>query len=234
MNIFQKLWKYRRDLRSIFKSIYFNFHYLPISQAVHLPILLYKPRLLELKGQIQIQGGVKYGMIRLGFPIVSIYPNSGITIENHGGTIVFNGRCSIGNNSSISMGKKAYCSMGSNFIASTSFRLVCYDNIQFGEKCRLGWDCMVMDTDFHKLTKVAGGYSKGHAPICIGKNNWFGNGCLIMKRTETPNFCISSARTILSGKVDVPEYSVIGQKRGVEIIASGLWRNVDDDKINYL
>lgn len=234
MTIIKKLWNHRRDLRSIHKSIYFNFHYLPFRQAIHLPILLYKPRLLELKGQIQIKGRVKYGMIKLGYPAVSIYPNSGIMIENHGGTIVYNGQCKIGNNSAISIGKKGYCEIGALFKATTSFRLVCYHKIIIGERCRMGWDSMVMDTDFHKLTKTTGGYSKGYAPIRIGVNNWFGNGCLILKRSETPDYCTITARTILTGKVDVPEYSLIGQKRDVELIASGVWRNLDDDIIDYI
>lgn len=234
MNIIQKVWRHRRDLRSIFKSIYFNFHYLPFRQAIHLPILLYKPRFFDLKGQIRIVGkDVKYGMVRLGYPIVSIYPNSGIMIENHGGTIVFNGLCSIGNNSSISVGKKGYCEFGAKFAASTTFKLVCYHDIRIGDRCRFGWDCMIMDSDMHKLTKINGGYSKGYAPIRIGVNNWFGNGCLVMKRSETPDYCTISARTILSGKVDAPKYSVIGQKCDAEVIALGLWRNMDNDIIDY-
>lgn len=234
MDYLQKLWKHRRDLRSIHKSIYFNFHYLPFHQAIHLPILLYKPRLLKLNGKIIIQGNVKYGMIKLGYPTVSIYPNSGIMIENHGGTVVFKGLCRIGNNSSLSIGEIGYCELGAGFWASTTLRLVCYYKIIIGEKCRIGWDNMIMDTDFHKLTKKAGGYSRGYAPIRIGRNNWFGNGCLIMKRSETPDYCTISAKTILTSKVDVPKYSVIRQKREVEVIASGLWRNVEDDKINYI
>lgn len=58
MNILTKLWNNRRILRSILPSVYFNFHYLPFSQAIRLPILLYKPRLLKMKGNVKM-GGVK-------------------------------------------------------------------------------------------------------------------------------------------------------------------------------
>ncbi len=228
---FKKIMVHRLELRSIFKTIYFNFHYLPFTQAIRLPILLYKPRLLKLKGKVIIQGDVKYGMIKLGFPRVSLYPNSGVMIENHGGTIVFKGMCYIGNNSYISIGEKGFCSIGSNIVASTTFRIVCYHNIELGNRNRFGWDCMFMDTDFHKLTKLAGGYSKGYAKIRTGSNNWFGNGCLIMKRTETPDYCVVSARTVLAGRVDVPEYCVVGQKNEIVIKATGVWRNVDDSKL---
>lgn len=232
---FNKIWKHRHDFRNIFQSLYFNFHYLPFKAAIKLPILLYKPKLLELQGSVKIVCGkeIKYGMIRLGFPTVSLYPDTGITIENYGGEIIFNGTCSIGNNSYISIGEKGKVEFGDKFTATTTFRLTSYDKIIFGERVIFGWNILVMDTDFHKLTKLSGGYNKGHAPILIGSNNWFGNGCKIMKRTQTPDFCVISADTILSGKIDAPEYCVIGNEQKIVVKATGVWRNIDDDSIDY-
>lgn len=233
MNFFRFIWNHRYDFRSILKSIYFNFHYLPFLQAIHLPILLYKPRFLDLKGHLVILGGVRCGMIRLGYPTVSLYPNAGILIENHGGTIVFHGSCNIGNNSSISIGEKGKFEVGTRLQATTTFRLTCYHSITIGDNCSFGWDCLLLDTDFHKLTKIESGYNKGYGHIKIGANNWFGNGCVLMKRTETPNYCTISARTVLSGKIDVPQYCVIGPKNEIEIKATNVWRNRDDDNIIY-
>ena len=176
---------------------------------------------------------LRFGMIRLGFPTVSMYPNSGIVFENHGGKIQFNGRCSIGNNSAISIGSKGYIEFGDRFGAATTFRVVSYDNVVIGEKTRFGWDCLVMDTDFHKLTKLSGGYSKGHAPVFIGAYNWFGNGCKVMKRSRTPNYCVIQAGTILSESISVPEYSVIGNDVRIVTKVSGVWSNRDDDVIEY-
>lgn len=56
MNILTKLWNNRRILRSILPTIYFNFHYLSFNEAIRLPILLYKPRLLKMKGNVKIEG----------------------------------------------------------------------------------------------------------------------------------------------------------------------------------
>ena len=233
--LIKKTNSYLRILRGLPWSIWFNFHYLPFNQAKHIPILLYKPRLLETKGEVIIDSSskVRFGMVRLGFPTVSIYPNSGVMYENHGGSITFKGRCRMGNNTSISLGSKGVVEIGDNFLSTTSLKLVSYDRIHIGDRVRFGWDQLVMDTDFHKLTKVNGGYSRGHAPIWIGDNNWLGNGCKVMKRTRTPDYCIFSAGTILAGPVDVPPYSIVGTKNEVVVKASGLWRNVDDDVIEY-
>ena len=233
MSICNKLWNSRRILRSILPTIYFNFHYLSFNEAIRLPILLYKPKLLKMKGNVKIGGKVKFGMIRLGFPTVSLYPNSGIVYENHEGTIIFNGTCTIGNNSAISIGVKAVVEFGDRFAASTTLRLTSYNHVSFSDKVCFGWDTLVMDTDFHKLTKLSGGYSKGYAPISIGSNNWFGNGCKIMKRTTTPDYCVISAGTILSGPVSVPSYSVVGNDSHIVVKATGVWRNVNDDVIEY-
>ena len=232
-NVFIKAWAHRRDLRNLISSIYFNFHYLPFKDAVKLPILLYKPKLLSMKGKVKIEGSVRYGMIRMGFPTVSLYPNSGITYENLGGTIVFKGMCLIGNNSAMSIGPKGNVCFGQDFVSTTTLRLTSYDSIKFGDRCLLGWDCILLDTDFHKLTKLSGGYSNGHFPISIGADNWFGNGCRIMKRTVTPNHCVISAGTTLAGIVDVPEYSVISGVQEIKAKAYGVWWNIQDDSIEY-
>lgn len=231
---FKKLWNNRNILHSILSTIYFNFHYLPFSQAIKLPILLYKPKLLKLKGNIKIEKcKIKFGMIRLGFPTVSLYPNTGIVYENHGGTIVFNGKCIIGNNSAISIGAKAVVELEDRFTATTTLRLTSYYKMTIDDCVTFGWDTLVMDTDFHKLTKLSGGYSKGYAPVSIGSNNWFGNGCRIMKRTMTPDYCVVQGGTILSGPVSVPSYSVVGNDSHVVVKATGIWRNIDDDVIEY-
>ena len=137
--------------------MYFNFHYLPLWQAVKLPILLYKPRFLELKGTVRIESdNIRTGMIRLGFPTVSLYPNTGIMIENHGGEIIFKGRAGIGNASRISIGAKSKVEFGDCFQA-TALKLASYCGMKFASRVRFGWDCTVVDTDFHKLPKVNGG-----------------------------------------------------------------------------
>ncbi len=42
-------------------TVWFNFRYLPLRQAVRLPILLRKPRLLRCGGRIRIEGPVHTG-----------------------------------------------------------------------------------------------------------------------------------------------------------------------------
>lgn len=230
---FLKLRQNRWIFRSLIQSIFFNFHYLPFKQAIKLPVLLYKPKFVSLKGRVIISAShVKTGMIILGKPYVPIYPNKGIIFENNGGTIEFKGKCFIGNNSAISIGEKAKVEIGNRFLASTTLKLISCHHIVIGEKVRVAWECTFMDTDFHAMKKINGGYTKGYAPIKIGNNNWFGTKCHIMKRTETPDYCTISATTLLNQKYDYPPYTVIGGSP-VKEIAHGVYRDVDDDIIDF-
>ena len=233
-NLKKSIWGNRWVLRSIFKTIWFNFHYLPIKQAVKLPILLYKPFFLKLGGEMKIEcdQGVKFGMIQLGRHGVSIYPNSGITFENRG-TIVFKGNCSIGGNSAISTGDKAIVTFGNRFGATSTFKLVSYHEIQFKDNVLFGWDCLVLDTDFHRLKNLDGGRSKGYGQIVIGSDNWFGCKCCIFKNTKTPNYCTISTGSILNKTYDFPEYSIIGTSNNIEVKVTGIYRDINDDTIIY-
>lgn len=233
MNILRKMWANKWILRSIFSSIYFNLYYLPLKQAVKLPILLYKPRFININmGEVKItSSNIRFGMIRLGFPQVCIYPNSGIIWDNRG-ICVFHGSCAIGNASAISIGKTGHVEFGNSFGASTAFRLISYYKVTFHDNVLLGWENIVTDTDFHKLTKLSGGNTKGYAPISIGKDNWFGMKCIILKGTHTPDYCTVGANSVLNKKYDYPKYSIIAGNPA-KLKASGYWRDQNNNQIEY-
>ena len=142
-------------------------------------------------------------MIRLGTYNVSIYPNSGILWENDG-TVEFHGHCSIGNNSSLSIGANGVVTFGDKFSASTTLRLVCYNRISFEERVLIGWECTFMDTDLHRMKKLDGGYTKGVGSILIGKGCWFANRCTVLKYTQTAEYNTFSTGSIVSKKFDIP------------------------------
>lgn len=223
-------------LRSLPKTIYFNFHYLPLSQAIRLPILLRKPKLLKMKGKVIIDtypGGVKFGMIKLGAYGVSWYPDSGFVFENHGGEIVFHGRCSIGNASAISIGDNARLSFGNGFGASASFKLATYKEVIFDDNVLFGFDSAVMDTDFHRLTKSDGTFaSKGYGGIHIGEGCWFGTQSMVQKNTVLPPYCVVATRSLLNKQYDVPQCSLLAGSPAV-MKKTGVHRNPYNDKIEY-
>lgn len=226
-----KIIKYRWILRSMFSTIYFNFHYLPCSQAIKLPIILYKPKLLACKGSLEIRGKVRFGMIQLGRNMVSLYPNNGIRFENYG-NIIFNGGCHIGNDSAISVAKTGNCFFGSNFIATTSIKIASYCSVSFGSNVLCGWNCIITDTDFHQLATLSGKKVKAFAPITIGNDAWLGMNTVVLKNTVLPSKCVVASNSLLNKKYDVPELSLLaGQPAAFK--KEGVYRDVRNDKINY-
>ena len=96
-------------LRSIFTTIWFNFHYLPFKQAIKLPILLYKPKIIASKGSIIIKGEIKPFMIKLGIPQIFIYPNTGVMFENWGGRLYLKDLAMWVMHLPFRLAKKVYC-----------------------------------------------------------------------------------------------------------------------------
>lgn len=225
-----KIWRWRWLLRSMPSTIRFNLHYLPLSQAVRLPVILYKPRLLKLKGRVMIEGQVRFGQILLGQPLVSLYPNDGVVYENHGGTITFRGNCAFGNHTAMSIGPQGHLVVGADVCASAGLRLACHHSLTLENRVRLGWEVTMLDTDFHSLTRMDGGTTQPARPVVIGENSWLGYGCTVLKGTMLPPYTTVSARTVLNRVYDFPPYSVVGDKAEVVVRRSGVYRDLQSEK----
>ncbi len=220
-------------LRSLFPSLYFCLRYLPFKTALRLPILIYKPRFLCMKGSVRIEADeIRFGMIRLGFPATGIYPDSGFSFENNGGELVFGGKASIGSASAFAIGPQGKIQIGEDFLSNAALKIVSYYRVQIDEHVRFGWDCLVMDTDFHTMQKTAGGHTRGYGAVHIGAHCWVATRCLVQKRTELPPYTVVSGYSLVNRKYDIEERSVIG---GIpaELKFTGLYRDVDNDIIVY-
>lgn len=210
----KKIRQYLRELRYIFSTLYFNFHYLPFRQAIYLPIVLYKPHLQACKGKIRLEpedGRIHHAMIKMGFHLVSIYPNNGVTWENKGGIVIFRGGCSFGNDSYLSIGPSASLDIGYSFRARAGMKLVCYHSTKFHRFVRFGWGCLCMDTNFHPIydmVKKECGHEGGS--IEIGEYNWFGTGCKVMHSVTTPERCIFGMGTIITRGCEKRSYCLMG------------------------
>lgn len=219
----------------ILKIIWFNFSNLPFKQAVKIPILLYKPMKLKCKGTIKIEAENIYtGMIKLGAPTVSIYPNTGISIEIIGG-VIFKGRCSIGNNSFISIAPTGTVIFGEGFIATCNLKLACYKQITFGKNVLVGWENVFCDTDFHSVKILTTNERKvAYAPIIIGSNNWFAMKSMVLKGTKTPDYTIVGANSYLSKDyTNLKEYCLLAGQPA-KLVRENVYRDLKDDKIDYM
>lgn len=229
-----KIWENKWILRSLFSTIFFNFYYLPLNQAIYLPILLYKPHFIKLKGNIIINSSkIKFGMIKLGQYNVPLYPNSGIIYQNNGGKIIFNGKCSIGNNSTIAIGEKGKLFLGENFNATSSLKLVVFHKVTMEEEVLIGWNCTICDTDFHQLLLMDSNIKlPAYSAITIGKNCWLAQNCIVQKGTILPPHSIAATNSLLNKIYDIPNYSLIAGQPAI-LKKVGIYRDPQNDNVIY-
>ena len=166
---------------------------------------------------------------------MSIFPNSGISWENKGGVIIFRGKCNIGNNSYISVGESGRVVFGDNFCATTTFRLISYNRVEFGNTVLFGWDCICLDTDFHRLTRLDGEnsniYNSNFGTIMIEDKCWISMKCILLKNTYLGHSCVVAANSMLN--TSYTENYCMYAGAPAKIVKKGIYRNPESDIIEY-
>ena len=172
-------------------------------------------------------------MIKLGFPMVSVYRGTGIVLENKG-RIIFNGSTVIGGKSGISVGEKGILTFNDQFCNQTGAKIICYHDITFGKRVRVGWHTLICDTDFHKMKSEDGTcYTKGFGKIKFGDDVWVGSFCKIFKNSIIPSKCTVASNTLLNKAIECRPYSLIYSGGEIKVKYTGFCRDLQDDKIEY-
>lgn len=200
-------WRYKWALRSIFSTIYFNFHYLPFNQAIKLPILLYKPTLRKMKGEVIIKAPIRFGLIEMGRNMSGIHSNNGISWENNGGRVTFTGEAYIGSDTYISIGTNSSVTFGKKMTATAGFKFVSVKRVTIGDRVVFGWECLLTDTNFHRIIRLAdGSTSAPEREITIGDHVWFAAKCNILPGVTIPDGCVFSLGTTINHLSDLHPY----------------------------
>lgn len=231
-SILHKIWRSRYYLISLPATIWFNLKHFPLKQAVKLPVFLYWPT-VRGKGKYILPDKIKTGMIRLGFPMVSVFSQTGSVLENNG-MVIFKGSAIMGGGCGISVGSKGILTFGDKFANQTGGKIICYHKVTFGYAVRLGWEGLVCDTDFHTMKSEDGlTHTKGYGKIEIGDEVWIGSFCRLFKNTTVPSRCTIASGTVIGKAIDCRPYSLIYPGGGLKTKYTGFWRDMFDDQINY-
>ena len=185
----------------LFKTIRFNFHYFPFKQAVRFPVIISKNVKLEvLHGNVEINGKIKTGMIKMGFGAFSLFDHSherAIFVNSSGGNLFFEGKAMLGPGFKII--NNGFLKIGDNFSVTGKTKVICDNQIVFGKNDLLSWDILIMDTDYHSV--VIDGIKKPiTSPISIGDKVWIGARATVLKGAVIPNNSVVGAGTIISGQ----------------------------------
>ena len=196
-------------VRSIPKTLRFNFHYFPFKTAVKLPVVVsHRTYLRELHGKVELPEKVETAMIKIGFGDVGHYDRKrSRSIWQVSGTVCFGGKASIGHGSKLSV--RGDLKLGAGFNMTAESTIVCAKEITFGDDSLLAWDVLVMDTDEHPLFDKENERINPDKPIVVGNHVWIGCKCVLLKGAEVPNDTVLAAGTLLKSAF-AGENQVIG------------------------
>jgi acetyltransferase-like isoleucine patch superfamily enzyme len=209
---------------SVWRTLFFNFHYLSFSDAIKFPIVVSRSvRFNKTSGHIIIESqSLKTGMIHIGHKSYGFSRKYDFTIwEQFEGTVIFEGTVHFGKGTFIHVGKDAVLRIGKNTGFGGNDKIICDKAITIKENTKVAWDVQIIDTDFratlNTVTKTKNGFKK---EIIIGSQNWLCFGCTILKGSITPNNCIVGANSTINK--DLSQYGeniVVGMENNVKVLA---------------
>jgi acetyltransferase-like isoleucine patch superfamily enzyme len=184
-------------VRSIPKTLRFNFHYFPFATALKLPVVVsHRTYLRELHGKVELPEKLQTAMVKIGFGDVGHYDRKRSRgIWQVSGTVSFGGKASIGHGSKLSV--RGDLKLGAGFNMTAESTIVCAKEITFGDDCLMSWDVLVMDTDEHPLYNKDNERINPDRPIVVGSHVWIGCKCILLKGAEVPNDTVLAAGTLL-------------------------------------
>lgn len=187
-------------LVSMTKTLYFNFKYFKLNEAIKLPVFVsYNTKFKMLEGKIELPKDIKTGIIKIGFGDVGIFDKQKRrTVLQLNGKIKFKGKADIGHGSNLSISGELV--IGDGFIITAESSIVCKKNITIGDNCLISWDCLLMDTDFHKIYGNDRQQLNIDEKIVIGNNVWIGCRNLILKGSLIRNNSVIGANSKVCSK----------------------------------
>lgn len=199
-------------LRSVPKTVLFNFRYFPANIAIRFPILVsHRVILKRLGGRVSIEKGSgrpQTAMVRIGFHENTTYDQRhNYAVWNLTGNVVFRGRAHIGNGSVMFTEGKLI--LGDGFTMSGNSVIRCYNQIEFGKESLVADGCLIQDGDNHSIFR-GGMYVNPSKPIKIGNKVWIGARCIILKGVNISDGVVVGAGSTVVKSIEQESCVVAG------------------------
>ena len=153
---------------SYWDTILFNLRAFPLKIAIRLPVALYNKTMVTNLGNVSIEEPITRGMIKIGIWPVKSYSVTKISIS---GNIHFKGKCWICGGT-ILEGKGDY-SFGNQVKIGENCKMMCKQRIEINDFVAIGYDSIIMDTDFHFVIDTETGRARRNTKsVIIESNTW--------------------------------------------------------------
>jgi acetyltransferase-like isoleucine patch superfamily enzyme len=203
------------------KTLLFNFRYLPLRQAMRLPILVsHRVALCDFSGTVTIKGAPRTASVLLGFGNVGVYDyRRARSVWQVVGDVIFEPPVRLGHGFKLSVAGEL--TFGAGFTAPAECRISCFKRVTFGRGVAVSWEALLMDNDFHFIsTDGSSDFPPREAPITIGDHVWICARSTVLKGVELADGVVVAAGAIVPGSVTEPNALVGGNparviRRGV-------------------
>lgn len=197
------------------KTLWFNFRYLPFSEAIHMPVLLARnvPIRHCRRGFCSFIGGGGTGSLRFGFGDREYQPDSNSSININGKLILKgSGVHSFGVGTKLNIGKDGVLTLGQNFTASARNFISCCCAITVGDDNMWSFDNVVMDTDAHQICDKNDNVINYNKSIVFGNHVWLGCRNIIMKGSSVADGCMIASGSKICSKYAEPNCIITSGK----------------------
>lgn len=205
---------------SLPKTIWFNFRYLPLLQAIKLPVWIATN--VKIKSMyrfgIILSKNATFNSVHIGYhkaDAVDTYASHTVLcIEKgdteDGGKLVIADDAHIGCGAIIHVKKGAVLKLGKNFAISGTTSIVCSKKITIGDNVQFSWNTLVMDSDAHKIFDENGKILNNPCPISIGNKVWIAANCTILKGTKISDHTVVGCNSLLNKEFPVSHVLIVG------------------------
>lgn len=238
-----KLLVYYKLLRYSWYTLRFNLTYFSGRTAYTFPVVFYcKPKLISLKGKVEITGIVHSRMIGFGYPGNSMKSSQGqIFWDNRGGTVVFKGKMGTNPDFSLRLLDGAKISFGNNCSFGQNNLISCKESITFGDDVLSSWDNQFFDNDFHLFFDIdKHQVITDSKPIEVGSKVFIGARCSLLKGTAIPYRSVVAANSVLNKDYGNTAGSLIGgnpatvKSKRMTLVISEPMTDSELDELNVL
>ena len=204
------------------KTIYFNFKYLPFSQALKLPVFVsHRVWLKQCKGRLKIASDAT-ASVKIGYGGVSIFDeHRSRSIWNVSGNVEFKGTANIGHGSKLAV--TGNLEVGDNLEITAEGSIICHKQITLGKNALISWDTLIMDSDFHEIYDEHQQCINENSPVTIGDDVWIGCRVLILKGVDIPDGTIIAASSTVNKPIG-QSHSIIAGSPAKSVKQNVSWK----------
>lgn len=196
-------------------TLWFNFRYLPLSQAVKLPIIFFPHAFAKVEkgAQITISDEVlnhKSKKIMIGEDVHDFAHFSEKTYLHIAGTISFHGQTRVLRGAFIDVW--GALSLGDDVLICSLVRIRTYKRISIGSHVRITHETQIFDTNFHYVVDVDNPKFRPLAkPIAFGDYVWIGNRSTINAGSVLPSYTIVASNSLVNKDLsELKPYTIVG------------------------